>query len=43
MECQVDGVEELGEPFRPRLFRGHGNSLPGSQIIVNPDASWPAW
>jgi hypothetical protein len=29
MEGEVDGTEELGEPFRPRLFLCHGNSLPG--------------
>jgi hypothetical protein len=29
MERQVDGAEELGEPFRPRLVLDHGNSLPG--------------
>jgi hypothetical protein len=28
MKRQVDGTEELGEPFRPRLFPSHGNSLP---------------
>jgi hypothetical protein len=28
MERQVDGMEELGEPFRPRLFTSHDNSLP---------------
>jgi hypothetical protein len=29
MERQVDGTEELGESFRPRLFASHGNSFPG--------------
>jgi hypothetical protein len=27
VERQVDGMEELGEPFRPRLFPSHGNSF----------------
>jgi hypothetical protein len=29
MERQVDGMEELGEPLRRRLFPSHGNSFPG--------------
>jgi hypothetical protein len=28
VERQIDGTEELGEPFRPRLFPSHGNSFP---------------
>jgi hypothetical protein len=28
VERQVGGKEELGEPFRPRLFPSHGNSFP---------------
>jgi hypothetical protein len=28
MKRQVDGTEELGEPFRLRLFPSHGNSFP---------------
>jgi hypothetical protein len=38
---QVDGAEELREPFCPRLFLSHGNSFPAGQLIVNPDASTP--
>jgi hypothetical protein len=28
VERQVNGMEELGEPFRPRLFPGHNASFP---------------
>jgi hypothetical protein len=28
VERQVNGMEELGEPFCPRLFPNHNNSFP---------------
>jgi hypothetical protein len=39
VERQVGGMEEFGEPFRPRLFPSHGNSFLAKETIVNPDAS----
>jgi hypothetical protein len=38
---QVDGPEELGEPFGPRSFLGHATSVAAGKSIVNPDRSRP--
>jgi len=34
---QVDGAEEVGEPFGRGLCIGHATRVPASQCIVNPD------
>jgi hypothetical protein len=36
---QVDGAEEIGEPFGPRSFIGHATRVPADRSIVNPDGS----
>lgn len=34
---QVDGAEEVGEAFGPRLCIGHGTRVAPGRSIVNPD------
>ncbi len=36
---QVDGTEEVGEPFGPRPFIGHATRVAAGASIVNPDGS----
>jgi hypothetical protein len=36
---QVDGTEEIREPFGPRPFIGHVSRVPADPSIVNPDGS----
>jgi hypothetical protein len=36
---QVDGPEEIGEPFGSSPCIGHGTRVAASQSIVNPDES----
>jgi len=36
---QVDGPEEVSEPFGARPFVGHATSVPAGRSIVNPDGS----
>jgi hypothetical protein len=36
---QVDGAEEVGEPFGPRPFIAHVTRVAAGESIVNPDGS----
>jgi hypothetical protein len=36
---QVDGTEEVSEPFGPRPVIGHVTRVPDGRSIVNPDGS----